>query len=119
MSERILYIDDEVDLLELAASFFEDENLKIETCCTFQGALELIRKNQYDLIISDVRMPSGNGHDLMNLIHKEGLFTGKVIMVTGNADEGNDPRHRVYDLIVYKPIDFYELIEQVKKVLLK
>jgi len=51
MKARVLYIDDEVDLLELAASFFEEENLPIETCSDFNQALNLIRNNHFDVII--------------------------------------------------------------------
>ena len=118
MSPRILYIDDESDLVELAISFFSDEDLPIDASTTFQGALTLIRRNRYDLIISDVRMPSGNGHELLGLVQKEGLFDGKIILLTGNVDEKNDPhKMKNYDLILYKPIEFHDLIAKVKQLL--
>lgn len=59
MSPRVLYIDDEADLVELASSFFEDSDIPIDTSTDFHHALKMIRNNKYDIIISDVNMPSG------------------------------------------------------------
>ena len=109
---RVLYIDDEVDLLDLAASFFEDENLPIDTCSDFDEALALIRQNQYDLIISDAKMPSGSGYELFQIIKREDHFKGKVILVTGNLD--GPAKDMGFDLIIYKPVKFQELVETVK-----
>ncbi len=114
---KILYIDDETDLLDLAASFFEEENIPIHTCTHLQGALEMVRSNDYDLIITDVRMPTGNGFELLSTIRKEGHFKGKVIMVTGNVDTVNDANTHGFDKVLFKPLRFQELIDQVKTLL--
>lgn len=113
---RILYIDDEADLLDLAASFFEDENLPIDTCTNFHEALEKIRKQNYDLIISDAKMPSGSGYELFSIVRNEGLFKGKFIMVTGNIQSIGEER-TAFDRVLYKPIKFEELVMEVKKLL--
>jgi DNA-binding response OmpR family regulator len=117
MSARILYIDDEQDLVDLAASFFQDENMPIDVSTSFNHALELIKQNRYDLIISDAKMPSGNGHDLYQLITKEGLFRGKFILVTGNVDPRVEKHALDYDLVMLKPIQFADLINKAKSVL--
>lgn len=114
---KILYIDDEADLLDLAASFFEDENIKIDTCTNFHEAISMVRQNAYDLIISDARMPSGCGHELLAIIKKENMFKGKTIMVTGNIENIGDEDNKEYDLILFKPLRFQELIDQVKMML--
>lgn len=114
---RILYIDDEVDLLDLAASFFEDEDLPIETCSDFDEAISMIRKNTYDLIISDAKMPSGSGFELFKIIKKENLFNGKIILVTGNLENPSESHNLGYDMVIYKPIKFQDLVEKVKGIL--
>lgn len=114
---RILYIDDESDLLNLASSFFEDESIPIETCTTFSEALEKIRGGPYDLIISDARMPSGSGQELLKRIKEEKIFSGKFILVTGNLDFKDENDKNSYDLILYKPMRFQELVDQVKAML--
>ena len=115
---RILYVDDELDLLDLAAAFFDDESLPIETCSEFDDALKRIRENHYDLIISDAKLPTGSGHELRNIIRSEKLFSGKFILVTGNIENFGEEQKSDFDLVVYKPIHFQELITVVKKLLL-
>jgi two-component system response regulator PilR (NtrC family) len=112
--ERILYIDDEVDLLDLAQSFFEDENLPLKTCSDFHEAIDLIRNNHYDLIISDAKMPSGSGFEIFKIIKAEGIFKGKIILVTGNLETPPHSDKLGYDLVIYKPVKFQELIEKAK-----
>ena len=114
---RILYIDDEVDLLDLAATFFEDEDLPIETCSDFDQAISMIRKNAYDLIISDAKMPSGSGFELFKIIKEEKLFNGKIILVTGHLENPSDGHKLGYDMVIYKPIKFQELVQRVKSLL--
>lgn len=114
---KILYIDDELDLLNLASSFFEDESLPIETCTTFTEALNKIRSATYDLIISDARMPTGSGQELFATIKKENLFSGKFILVTGNLDFQEEQDRNTYDLVMFKPLRFQELVDQAKEML--
>ncbi len=115
MSPRILYVDDEADLVELASSFFEDSEIPIDTSTDFQHALNLIRKNDYDIIISDVNMPTGSGHELYATIKKENIFHGKFVLVTGNSPANEDTSE--YELVILKPIDFMDLVEEIKKML--
>lgn len=114
---KIMYIDDECDLLNLASSFFADEEIPIETCSNYNEALEKIRNSAYDLIISDARMPTGNGAELLRIIRDEKVFSGKFILVTGNLDYKNEPEPNLYDLILFKPLRFQELVDHAKKML--
>lgn len=116
---KILYIDDEEDLVNLAESFFLDEQISIDTSTTFQHALEKIKSTSYDLIISDARMPTGSGLDLLKLIKKENLFGGKFILVTGNVENHQDHDVLDCDRVIYKPLRFQELVDEVKVILSK
>lgn len=112
---RIIYIDDEVDLLELASSFFEDESLPIETCSDFNEALSLLKSNEYDLVITDAKMPTGSGYDLIKFLKSDASFKGKIVLATGSLqDAGNSLG---YDVVVQKPIDFMNLIDTAKRLL--
>lgn len=114
---KILYIDDEQELLSLAASFFEDEFVPIETCTNFEEALLKIRNQSYDLIISDARLPQGSGKELLSIIKSEKLDCGKVIILTGNLDFKEDNDSGSYDLVLFKPLRFQELVDHAKKLL--
>lgn len=113
---KILYIDDESDLLMLASSFFADESLPIETCSSMSEALHKIKEGTYDLIISDARMPSGTGQELLTKLRNENLYQGKFILVTGNLDH-EDLNEEGCDLVLFKPLRFQDLVDQAKKLL--
>jgi CheY-like chemotaxis protein len=116
-SPRILYVDDESDLLELASSFFEDDGLPIETCSTFQEALARASAEKYDLLISDARMPSGSGIELLRRLRLEHGFEGRAILVTGNLDAAETKEAAIFDLVIFKPVQFLELIDAVRGLL--
>ena len=114
---KILFIDVEPELTHLASTFFEDECLPIDTCTSFLEAINKIQQVSYDLIISDGRMPTGTGRGLLEKIKSENIFTGKCILLTGNLDYKHDIDKKIYDLILFKPIGFEEVIFQAKKIL--
>ena len=111
----VLYVDDELDLLDLASSFFEDENIPLETCPDIESAKILMSKNTYKVIITDAKMPGGTGFDLMRFLREDLKFEGKIILATGSLQRSNEKID--YDLVIQKPINFPEMIEKVKEFL--
>lgn len=117
MNMKVLYIDDEVDLLDIAKGFFEDENVEIDVCSDFHEAIKFAEQNEYDVIISDANMPSGSGFELFKILRNEMNYTGKLIIATGDLQKKDSKEIHGYDMAVYKPIDFFELIDSVKKLI--
>jgi CheY-like chemotaxis protein len=59
---RVLYIDDEPDLLDLAQMFLESQGeFTIDTITSAREALERLNTERYDAIISDYQMPEMDG----------------------------------------------------------
>ncbi len=116
-SPRILYIDDEEELLQLVSTFFEFEDLEIDTSSTLEVALDKIKRQSYDLIISDRRLSDGDGKDFCLLIKKEKWFLGKFILLTGEMEVSGEILEDAFDLILYKPIQFEQLLLEVQKML--
>jgi len=55
---RVLYVDDEPDLLDVAKIFLEESgDFSIVTIESAPAALELLKTKQFDAIISDYQMP--------------------------------------------------------------
>jgi len=82
---KILMVDDEETLLEISKIYLEklDEKFHIVTVSSAEEALENIKKENYDVIISDYQMPEMNGLELLSEIRQNGndipfiIFTGK------------------------------------------
>jgi DNA-binding response OmpR family regulator len=114
---KILYVDDEEDLVMLAQSFFEDENLMIDISTDFDQALDKIHAGNYDIVITDAKMPKGSGQELVKRVRIAQKFAGKFILVTGNIDPDDTDSQSGFDMVIYKPIHFQDLVEKVKQLL--
>jgi DNA-binding NtrC family response regulator len=65
MSHTILIVDDEVNSLKVLAAALKNSKTAIDTARSSEEALELIKKNKYDLVISDFKMGGMSGEQLL------------------------------------------------------
>lgn len=82
----ILIVDDDETLCEMLVTFATSLGMKPEVATGLPAATELIRQNRHDIVLLDIRMPEGNGLDLMPLI-KQASPHALVIVMTGYADK--------------------------------
>ena len=61
---RLLFVDDEAEILELLKLTFHD--FDVETALNADAALDLLRTNRFDAILTDVRMPGQSGLTLID-----------------------------------------------------
>lgn len=82
---KILFVDDEVNVLKAMLRIFRRENYTLLTACSGPEALELLQKEPVHVVISDHRMPLMTGADLLRKI--KALYPQTIrIMLTGHAD---------------------------------
>lgn len=78
---RAIVVDDEPVVCEAVKAILETENIDVETTISSLAAVDMIKNNGYDLIISDVMMPEMNGFDLYENI-KEAAPDSIFIIIT-------------------------------------
>ncbi len=107
-AKQILVVDDHFEMLEFLRSMLELSNQDCEVLAVpsaEEGLLEL-RRAQFDLLITDVRLPGMSGFDLVRRVRALGRDT-PVIMIT--AYSSNQGKKEANDLGVYryfqKPLD--------------
>lgn len=84
---RILFVDDEPNVLSALRRIFRRENYHIDTAMSGAEALQLLKENAYQLVISDYKMPQMNGAVLLKRVKE--LHPDVIrIMLTGQADTG-------------------------------
>lgn len=115
---KILYIDDEEELLMLVADYFGNHSIHVDTCLDINSAIQKIKLCHYDLIISDVRMPCGGGRDLFKALQREKIFNGKFLFLTGDSHLLESLKEMKPDLVLLKPLDFREMLREVKNLIL-
>jgi len=120
--QKILIVEDEKSISNILENILSDEIQGSEITIAENGldAYKLIEKNDFDLIISDIKMPKLSGTELLSQslsIKPESVF----LMISGHADIDTAVsclKNGAYDFIS-KPIDINRLITSVKNALEK
>jgi DNA-binding NtrC family response regulator len=79
--DKILIIDDEKSILDLLSVVFNKEGYTVETSLSAKTALELIDKDDFDLILTDIKLPQMSGMKILKYV-KEKQPTMPVVMIT-------------------------------------
>lgn len=114
----LLVIDDDETHREGMALLLEDEDYQVDQADSAESAMELIRRNSYDLIITDYKMKKIDGMELLKMINDYDPLL-KVIMVTGYGSIEHAVealRLGAFDYMP-KPIDPVKLKEVVRRAL--
>jgi DNA-binding response OmpR family regulator len=67
---KILYVDDETDVLQMMKIGLEDRGYDVRISDNGNGALELLKTDEPDIIIADLRMSPMNGFELFQEVKK-------------------------------------------------
>ena len=68
MNKRLLLIDDELEIRELAADLFSDAGYHIDLAISGNEGISLMEKQDYDVVITDLMMPDGNGKQVVSWV---------------------------------------------------
>ena len=85
--KKILWIDDEIDLLRSHQIFIEEKGYDLTGVSSGAEALKLLGEEIFDLVLLDETMPGKSGLDTLHEI-KEIASNIPVIMITKNEEEG-------------------------------
>ena len=81
--KKILWVDDEKVIRMSGQAMLEELGHAADTAETGKEALEMIRKNRYDLVITDLGMPEMNGWQVAGAVKDLNLAGVKVVIITG------------------------------------
>ncbi|MBM4343094.1 MAG: sigma-54-dependent Fis family transcriptional regulator [Deltaproteobacteria bacterium] len=111
---RLLIADDDLSLREFLTIFLRREGHDVEVAANGMKALELLETSQFDLALTDIRMPRMDGLELLDAVRERGIETQIVVMTAfSSTDTALDAmRKGAYDYIV-KPFK----LEEVKLVI--
>jgi two-component system, response regulator, stage 0 sporulation protein F len=112
---KLLIVDDEVDIREFAKSFFKKRNIDVFTASGGSEAFEIIKSENPDLVLLDVRMEEYTGVELLRKIRADGSKV-KVIMVTGVEEEQTMKEAESLGALgyIHKPL----ILEELEKIVL-
>lgn len=120
-SERqpvVLLIDDDPSILTILRKALSQENLALDCAESARKAVQMLVRDDYDLILSDIRMPDFDGKQLFAFLEEhQPHYRGRVVFLTG--DTGNPETMEFLQetqcSYLSKPIDLPALLELVRR----
>jgi DNA-binding response OmpR family regulator len=118
-AKKILVVDDEKDILDFVSRVLTDGGYKVFTALDANQGLELLKKEQIDLLLLDIMLPQVDGWEIMKIMKKDvQLKDIPVAMLTARVDSHNKIiglKEGAVDYIC-KPFTADELLNRVNEI---
>lgn len=85
MANRILIIDDDMDMCALLSRFLQRKGFETDTAYTGNSGIAKFKEHQFDIVLCDFRLGDKEGYDVLREI-KSVKPTATVIIITGYSD---------------------------------
>ena len=109
-SITILVVDDELMMRNLLEKILVRDGYNVKTAENGQDALEVLKREKIDIVISDMKMPEMNGFDLLKIIKKEYPRIGMIMMTAyGDTYTVKDALLLGADEYITKPFKSFEV----------
>lgn len=120
MKSTILIVDDERELCKVISWDFEDADFKVIMSHGGIDAFRILQEEKIDIILSDIKMPKGDGVELLKNLNDKGIEYKAFFLMTGYADY---PEKTLKEFgmtkLFQKPIDTDEIIDYINNIVLK
>ncbi|HWW36817.1 MAG TPA: response regulator [Xanthobacteraceae bacterium] len=114
---HVALIDDDAAVLDALRYYLARQSIRTSTFQAARDFLEALdRHEQFDCVVSDVRMPGMSGLDLMKYLNERG-YAGPVILITGHGDVDmavGAIKNGAFDFIE-KPFDEARLLTSIRQ----
>ena len=120
---EVIAIDNDEVLLLMLKEMYAQEGVHCDTCTDAAELIELIRKKEYSLLLTDLNMPDINGFELLELLRTSNVGNSKTIPVVVTTASGSCSKEelmeRGFSGCLLKPFSISELMEVSDKCAMK
>jgi len=117
LAQSVLVVDDEPAMRMALAASFQREGWRVDTAAGTCEALQKVNAERYPLVVTDVRMPDGNGLQLMRSVRHSHPSTAVIVLTAfGSVPEAVQAIQDGACDYLTKPISFDQLRSSVKRV---
>lgn len=111
----VVAIDNDEVLLLMLKEMYAQEGVHCDTCTDAAELMEMIRKKEYSLLLTDLNMPEINGFELLELLRSSNVGNSKTIPVVVTTASGSCNKaeliERGFAGCLFKPFSISELME--------
>ena len=118
MKANILIVDDEKAIRDSLKMVINDEGYEAETASDGAEAFQKIKEGNYDIVVSDIKMPNMDGIELLQKVSETNPSTFFIIMTAyASVQTAIDAlRKGAFDYLI-KPVEFEDVLFRIKKLL--
>lgn len=84
ITQKILVVDDEADICRSVSKILSRKGFAVDSALNAEDAVKLLRGSSFDLVITDLMMPTTDGMELLKII-RDHYPEMNVVMITGYA----------------------------------
>lgn len=117
MPAQILIVDDEVTLLNTLTEYLEITGYPVKSAISAEEAVDLLEKNRFEVVITDIALPGMDGMALTKII-KKNYDIDVIVMTAYRSDHSYEEAIEAgaSDFVI-KPFGYEELLLRLKRVL--
>ena len=119
----VIVIDNDEVLLLMLKEMYAQEGIHCETCTDAAELMEMIRRKEYSLLLTDLNMPEINGFELLDLLRTSNVGNSKTIPVVVTTASGSCSKEELMERgfagCLLKPFSISELMEVSDKYAMK
>ena len=113
--KRILIIEDEQDIVDIATIILEDEGYEVSSLNDFGNFKDCVQDSQADLVLLDLNLQGYHGKDICKYIKgNDELKQTSVVLMSANRDIQAIKEEAGADGYISKPFDLTDFIVTVK-----
>jgi len=115
-SLRVLIVDDHAETLRVLSALLRKRGHKVSTADSLQRAIAILDDGQFDVLISDIGLPDGDGYGLVRAAKERQALKGIALSGFGMEDDRRNSRESRFDYHLTKPIDFQKLESVLREI---
>lgn len=111
---NILAIDNDLVLLNMLHDMYRQNGVECDTCQSVGELTDLMRTKDYDLLVTDLKMPEVNGYEVLELLRTSEIGNSQTIPVVAATAAGyveeEELKRKGFAAVLYKPYSIDELL---------
>lgn len=115
--KSVLVVDDDISITSILENYLLFKDVDVITVNSAFEAIEKVKSQVFDLILTDVNMPNINGFELLLWLKKNQVKSHVVIMTAQSNEKAKEVYHN-YGIVKYlsKPLELSKLLELIQQI---
>lgn len=120
-TNKVLIVEDSITIRAMLRNFVESEGFNVQTASDGKDALDIIEKEAFDIVVTDIEMPHMNGFELTKII-KSNVSTRDIPIILVTALESDEDKKKGMDAgadayIVKSSFEKSNLVETINQLI--